>query len=198
MVNALITSKSAFASSGAAAVEFDSSASAGGNFVARRRREEDATHDVTIDGSAQSPVILGAEKDVAPVLRRTRYRRVVDGVSAAEGLLSQNPTQGIIDQSAAFWSREIDLALIAVINGLFDPTSGILKTTHKRSVAVGSGAAVPISFSDIVRAAGLIGDAGTDLAAVAMHSRQYADLCLEVGAKPSFLPIGPSPVTIAA
>lgn len=186
---ARITARSAFIGAGAAGVEI-LSAPAGGNFVQRNKQAEDTTRAEVIDGNASTPAILGVHDEIAPVLRRKRVRKAFDGVNAALGLLSQDPSAAVIEQSAAYWATEIDHAIISVLSGVFDASAGICRVTHRRSVATTSPTApVPISYSQIVRAGGMLGDNVLDLASVAVHGTQWSDLLLEVGSKANFIPL---------
>ena len=185
----MMSARSAFVGSGAAGIE-PADASSGGNFYQRRVDLEDAGHGVVIDGDPSTPATVGACRDLSPILRRKRVRRVVDGVLAAEGRsLTASPAEDVIRQSAASWAREVDEAVLAHLTALFDGSAGCLRTSHKLSVATGSAPYVPISYAGIVRAAAMIGDAASDLAAIVVHSKQWADLSLETAAKPQFLPL---------
>lgn len=186
-----VAQRSPFIGSGVASLTND--AQAGGNFYARRVRDEDATRANVIDGvTSHTATIIDAVRDLAPVLRRVRPRMVVDGSMAAEGRLSANPTEDVIAQSATYWQREIDEALLAVVNALLDSSAGCLKDTHLKSVATGSAPYVPLSYASVVNAATLAGDSVSDYAAIVVHSKQWADVQLENAAKTTFLPLGGS------
>ena len=184
---ARITQRSAFIGAGAAGVEILSN-SAGGNFAQRNKWAEDTTRAEVIDGNASTPVILGATAELAPLLRRKRVRKAFDGVNAAMGLLSQDPNAATIEQSANYWATEIDTAIISMLSGVFDAAAGICRATHRRSV-VSLAPAVPvaISYAQIVRAGGMLGDNVLDLANLTVHGVQWSDLLLEVGAKANFI-----------
>lgn len=186
-----ISQQSPFVASGVASITND--ASQGGNFYSRRVRDEDGTRAETIDGTTvHTPVTLGSEKDISPVLRRVRPRLVVDGVKAAEGRLSANPTEDLIAQSASFWQREMDEALLSCINAAFDGTNGALRTTHRHVIATSSPAYVPASYGAVLKAAKKAGDSIADYSAVIVHSDVWADLAAENGARPAFLPLSGS------
>lgn len=183
-LRALITQRSAFISSGGALVETVSGASLGGHQYTRPRWNEDGTRAEIIDGTSSTPTVIGTSPDIAPVTRRKRVRTSVDGVLASIGLLSQDPNQATLEQSAAYWAAEIDSALVAVCTGLFDGSAGALRTTHRRTVATTAPTAVvPISYAQVVRAASLLGDNLLDLSVLVVHSMQWADLALEVASK---------------
>ncbi len=182
-VHALVTAKSAFIASGGAIVETVTGATLGGHLFTRPRWNEDGTRAEIIDGTASTPSAIGTSPDIAPVTRRKRVRTSIDGTLAAIGLGSANPDAAALDQSAAYWAREIDSALVGVCKGLFDGSAGALRTTHRRSIAAASGTAVPIAYAQAVRAAALLGDNLLDLSVMVVHSLQWADLALEIGAK---------------
>ncbi len=193
LLNFQLSQKSAFVGSGAAG--FESLTSLGGNFYMRFRADEDTGHGVVITGTAVSPSAIGTSPDIAPVLRRVRARKAVDGMNAALGLLSMSPTEAILRQTATWWAAEFDAVFASILAGLFDGSSGVLRTTHRRSVATASPTTpVPISYGQIVQAASLAGDTVFDLAAIVMHSKCWADLCLEAGAKISFETLGGTPI----
>lgn len=187
---ARITTRSAFMGSGAAGVELLSGNGGGGNFAQRNKWAEDTTRAEVIDGDPSTPTIIGINGELAPVLRRKRVRKAFDGVNAGLGLLTQDPNAATIEQSAAFWAAEIDYAIIAVLSGVFDASAGIMRATHRRSVASTSPAAkVPITFAQVVRAGGMLGDNVLELANLTVHGAQWSDLLLESGGKANFIPL---------
>jgi hypothetical protein len=186
-----ISQQSPFVASGVASITND--AQGGGNFYSRRVRNEDLERAKVIDGTTiHTPSTLGAEKDISPVLRRVRPRLVVDGVKAAEGRLSANPTEDLIAQSASYWQREFDEALLACINAAFDGTDGCLRTSHRSVIATSSAPYVAASYGAVIKAAKKAGDSIGDYAAVVVHSDVWADLTAENAAKSTFLPLGGS------
>lgn len=188
---AFITQKSAFTASAAAGANFNAGAQMGGDFFALSRWNEDTTAAEVIDGSASTPGSVANYKDVAPVLRRKRVRGIVDGVDAALGQqIAVNPTEAILTQAAAYWAREIDNTFVKTLTGLFDSSSGVLRTTHRSAIGVASGTAVPASFNAIVDAGTLLGDNFNDLAILVCHSKVWGNLQKETGSKANWIPIG--------
>lgn len=186
-----VSQRSPFIGSGVASLTND--AQGGGNFYARRVRDEDVTRANVIDGTtSHTATIIDAVRDYAPVLRRVRPRMVVDGSMAAEGRLSASPTEDVIAQSAVYWQREIDEALMAVVNALLDSSAGCLKDTHLSSIGTSSAPYVTLSYNSVIKAATLAGDAVSDYGAIVMHSKQWADVQSENAAKATFLPLGGS------
>lgn len=167
----------------------------GGNFAQRNKWKEDTTRAESIDGTASTPAILGIDGELAPILRRKRVRKAFDGVDAALGLLSQDPNAATIEQTAAYWAAEIDAAVISMLKGVFDASAGICRSTHRRRIGNTTGALVPLTYAQLVRTGGLLGDNALDLASITVHGAQWSDLLLERGNATSFLPLdGSAPV----
>jgi len=190
-LSAFISQKSAFAASAAAGANFNAGAQMGGNFFSLGRWKEDTTAAEVIDGSASTPGAVASYADIAPILRRKRVRGIVDGVDAALGQqISVNPTQAILEQAAAYWAREIDNTFVQSLTGLFDGSSGVLRTTHRSPMGVASGTPVPASFSLLVDAGTALGDNFNDLAILVCHSKVWANLQKEAGSKATYIPMG--------
>lgn len=193
-VTVLSSSKSAFFGTGVAVIEESDGYGRGRNFLRRRYGNEDSTAGIPIDGTAHTPAIINATADVAPVLRRLRFRRAVDGSGAAEGgALALNPTQRILDSTIAWWSAEWDRVILAELAAAFDPSAGVLYDTHVHDIATSSGAIAPLSFASVVEGSTLIGDRFRDLAVLVCHSRVAADIIREAGARPLAAPIAGQP-----
>lgn len=193
-VSALVATKSPFINSGAAVVQFEDTSGMGGHFITKRYADEDGDHDTRITGTVLTPSYLNAVSDVAPVCRRARFRRVLDGQGAAEGgMLASNPTARIIETQAEWWAKEFDLALLACLAGAFDESTGVLRDSHALNVASSGGAAVALSYSRVVEAGALLGDRANDLRALVVRSEVAADLVREAGAKFDARPIGDTP-----
>lgn len=195
MVATQAANRSAFVGSGAAVVEPADPIAMGGNFYRRKFADLDSTGAEKIDGvTPLTPQIIGAHADVGPIIRRARFRRIVDGAAAAEGgLLAASPTQRVIDSTAAYWSLEYDTALLNVLAAAFD-AAGPLYATHRFPAAATSGAKVVLSFAKVIEAASILGDRQNDLTALVCHSAVAKDLVLEMGARISALPISGTPL----
>lgn len=190
-----VSQKSPFISSGL--VTIDDSAAGGGNFAARRLQDEDTAAALKIDGTtSHAASTIGALRDYAPILRRVRPRIIPDGQLAAEGRLSgSSPSAIVLEQSATYWQREADDALLAVVSALFDEDDGCLFDTHCKTLATDSPSTpVPMSYGAILDALALAGDSVQEYAALALHSKQWTDLQKEAAAKISFVAITGSPV----
>lgn len=190
-----VSQRSPFISSGL--VTIDDSAAGGGNFAAKRLRDEDTAAALKIDGvTSHAASTIGAVQDYAPVLRRVRPRIIPDGQLAAEGRLSgSSPSAVVLEQSAAYWTREADDAFLAVLSALFDEAAGCLFDTHCKTLATASPSApVTMGYSAILDALALAGDSVQEYAALVLHSKQWKDLQQEAAAKISFQSITGSPV----
>lgn len=192
-VSALVATKSPFINSGAAVVQFEDTSGMGGHFITKRYADEDGDHDTRITGTVLTPSYLNAVSDVAPVCRRARFRRVLDGQGAAEGgMLASNPTARIIETQAEWWAKEFDLALLACLAGAFDESTGVLKDSHVLDHS-GTTTSSVLSFGRVVDAGALLGDRANDLRALVVRSEVAANLVQEAGAKLDARPIGDVP-----
>jgi hypothetical protein len=84
---------------------------------------------------------------------------------AAE-LAGDDPMFAIARRTGEYWVREQQKTLLAALNGVF---TGPLAATH----VVNGGTAVPLGADSMIDGIATLGDAGQELAAVAMHSGAY-------------------------
>ncbi len=84
---------------------------------------------------------------------------------AAE-LAGDDPMFAIARRTGEYWVREQQKTLLSILAGVF---AGPLSTTH----SVNGGAAVPLGADSMIDGIATLGDAGQELAAVAMHSGAY-------------------------
>ena len=193
VIRTLSAQRSPFFSSGVAVLEEIDAFGRGGNFVKRKYSAEDSVHGTRITGDEQVPSRLGAHADVAPVLRRLRLRTFIDGEGAAEGgIMSEDPSGRILQQTISWWTRETDEVLLACLAGAFG-TGGCLEATHLHDVTGSGPTPGKLTYSGVMDAAARLGDAAADLALVVMHSRQYLDVVKEAGARASSVPVGSEP-----
>lgn len=195
MIAVNLANKSAFISPGVAVVEPADPIAMGGNFYKRRFSDHDSTAAEKIDGvTPLTPQVIGAHSDIGPIIRRARFRRIVDGAAAAEGgLAAENPSARIVESTAAYWANEYDQALLNVLAAAFDAT-GPLYSTHLYPLAVTTGAKVALSFASAIEASAILGDRANDLVALVCHSQVAKDLVLEMGARAMAVPIGGTPL----
>lgn len=192
-IRTLSSQRSPFFSSGIAVLDEIDGAGMGGNFVKRKYNAEDGEHGTRVTGDEQTPSRLGAHRDVAPVLRRLRLRTFVDGEGAAEGgIMSEDPSGRILQQTISWWTRETDLVLLSCLAGAFG-TGGALESTHLHDVTGAGTYPGKLTYAGVMDGAARLGDAAADLALLVLHSRQYLDIVKEAGARASSVPVGSEP-----
>ncbi|HWI57865.1 MAG TPA: major capsid protein [Bacillota bacterium] len=99
----------------------------------------------------------------------------------AKMLAGDDPMRRIADLVAGFWARDLQTMMLQTLAGLFDNTNGVLRTTHRLNlysdVVAGSITdAMRLTGESFVDATVKLGDLGTRLTAVAMHSEVEAFL----------------------
>lgn len=99
----------------------------------------------------------------------------------AKLLAGDDPMRRIGDLVGGFWARDLQTTLLKILDGLFDNTAGVLRTTHRLNiysdVVAGSITdAMRLVGSTFVDATAKLGDASSKLVAVAMHSEVEAAL----------------------
>lgn len=133
-----------------------------------------------IEGDDLTPDMITSNKDVSTTIRRAKMWAATD-LSAA--LAGSDPMAAIGDLVAGFWARDRQKELIAILNGVF----GSYTDTDSKTVtplashilditSASSAAAKKISASAFIDACQLLGDAQSELTAVAMHSATKAYL----------------------
>jgi hypothetical protein len=91
----------------------------------------------------------------------------------AKLLAGDDPMRRIADLVSGFWARDLQTMMLKILDGLFDNTTGTLRTTHRLNIY--SDVASPADTnrligSTFIDALQKLGDRSTDLVAVAMHS----------------------------
>lgn len=118
--------------------------------------------------AAITPTNITTGTDMAAIIRRVKSWGST-GLAAA--LSGADPMAAIGDLVAAFWARDMQKELIAILKGALGAA-----TTNVLDVSAGVGELgyfTPVSF---VNAQALLGDAAGQLSGVAMHSATYHDL----------------------
>ena len=133
-----------------------------------------------IEGDDLTPEKITSNKDVSTTIRRAKMWAATD-LSAA--LAGSDPMAAIGDLVAGFWARDRQKELIAILKGVFgsyNDTSSQAVTPLKEHIlditTASSAAAKKISASAFIDACQLLGDAQSELTAVAMHSATKAYL----------------------
>jgi len=183
---AMLPNHLVFAASGAAVVDFDALAQSGGDTITVKRFAEDTTADEINGGVTSTAGALTSVSDIGVVCHRKRVRGVDDVVKALLGTGDADAVnREIARQNTNYWTAKSEKAMVSVLKGLFDDTTGILKDTHRNKTAAAA------SFDDIVDTMSLLGDNMEDLRLMIAHSKAWADLLKETGGKANYLPIGP-------
>ncbi len=117
-----------------------------------------------IEGEDLTAKKISSSKDVSATIRRAAMWSATDLAAAMAGA---DPMKAIGDLVAGFWSRNMQKELVAVLTGVFASTS---MADHVLDVSAGTGKAAYISASSFIDAMQLLGDAQSQLTAVAMHS----------------------------
>lgn len=131
----------------------------------------------TLEGVKMTAKKIGSNKDVSTtILRQNMWG--ASNLSAA--LAGADPMKAIGDLVAAYWARDMQKELIAILSGVFGTTTAGLEGTpaaetrmadHILDLTTGkSDAAKLISASAFIDACQMLGDAQSQLTGVAMHS----------------------------
>ncbi len=133
---------------------------------------EDLTGDSEpiIEGEDLTANKITSNKDVSVTIRRAKMWAATD-LSAA--LAGSDPMAAIGDLVAAYWSRDMQKELIAILTGVF---SSDTMENHVLDVSTKSGSSANISASVFIDGLQMLGDAQYQLTAVAMHSATKAYL----------------------
>lgn len=116
------------------------------------------------EGTELTAKKITSNKDVSTTIRRAAMWSATD-LSAA--LAGADPMAAIGNLVAGFWARDMQKELINILNGVFAATT---MTNHVLDVSVEEGAAANISASVFIDGLQMLGDAQSQLTAVAMHS----------------------------
>ena len=142
---------------------------------------EDLTGDSepVIEGAALTAKQITSNKDVATTIRRANMWAATDLSAALSGY---DPMRAVADLVSAYWARDLQKELIAVLNGVFGSyTEGGETVTpmadHIADItSASSEAAKKISASAFIDALQLLGDAQGSLTSVVMDSATKAYL----------------------
>lgn len=133
-----------------------------------------------IEGKDLEENKIASNKDVAAIFRRAKMWSATDLSAAMAGA---DPMLAIGDLVAAFWQRDLQKELIAVLNGIFGTVpagdGGTAETrleSNLLDISSKSGAAGNWSGSAFIDAEQLLGDAKAQLTGICMHSATEAAL----------------------
>ena len=136
-----------------------------------------------IEGEDLEDNKIQSGKDVAAIIRRAKMWSASDLSAAMAG---KDPMEAIASLVAGFWARDMQKELIALLKGIFgtvpagsgegaQPAETRLQS-NILDISSGSGNAAKWSGAAFVDAQQCLGDAKTQLTAVAMHSAVEAEL----------------------
>jgi hypothetical protein len=130
---------------------------------------------VSTDDPAQNatPDKLSQGQDMARKIRRNKGVQTANLVSS---LLAQDPLDVAAQLFADYWVREEQRILISVLNGVFAAASMAGNLLPLASEDGAGEDAVLMDAEVSANAHALLGDAGVDLVAIAMHSRIFWNL----------------------
>ena len=130
-----------------------------------------------VEGADLADNKITSNKDVAAIIRRAKMWSATD-LSAA--LAGTDPMGAIGTLVANFWARDMQKELIAILKGIFGTTSETTPVTRLASnlldISSLTGSAAKWSASAFIDAQQLLGDAQSQLNAVAMHSATWSNL----------------------
>lgn len=136
-----------------------------------------------IEGKDLEDNKISSNRDVAAIIRRAKMWSATDLSAAMAGT---DPMKAIGELVAAFWARDMQKELIAVLNGVFGTvpaaSGGETATAETRlesnlmDISGEKGAAANWSASAFIDAEQRLGDAKSQLTGIAMHSATEAYL----------------------
>lgn len=115
---------------------------------------------------------ITTKKDVAVIIRRANMWGATDLSAAMSG---KDPMKAIADLVAAFWARDLQKELLAILAGVFSASDNSMDG-HVHDISAETGNAAKWSASAFIDAMQLLGDAKAQLKAVCMHSAVEAAL----------------------
>lgn len=128
----------------------------------------------TLEDVKMTPTKIGSNKDVSTTILR---QKMWGSSNLAASLAGSDPMKAVGDLVAAYWARDMQKELIAILAGVFGtytPEGGDAVTpmgSHILDLTKATAAAAKvISASAFIDACQLLGDAQSQLSGVAMHS----------------------------
>jgi hypothetical protein len=153
--------------------EFDQIAGGGGKTANLPFwKEPTGDSEVLSDSAGMTVDRITAGQDVCAIHNRGKLW----GTNILAKLLSgDDPAEAIANFVGGFWARDLQRIMLKILDGLFDNTNGVLRTTHRLNIYQD---VVAGSITDAMRLTGdtfvdglqKLGDANPKLTAVAMHS----------------------------
>lgn len=181
MVPAILTERMDFLSTGLATSDYDNTKiTEGGVFVEVPYYNELAGLDEVItDSTSLTPQKIATGKDIGVIC----HRGAAWGSRELAKILSgDDPMKELARQLAAFWAYRMQQSCLSVLNGVFEPTNGVLAgagaatNSHFSNVAQGASAAVTITDSAAIDAQLKLGDQMDQFDIMICHSKVWADI----------------------
>lgn len=126
--------------------------------------------EVLSDSDPLVPEKISAGKDTAPVLIRGKAWSANE---LAGSLAGSDPMSAAGEQVAKWWNVQEQKILIAILNGIF---ASALKTSHCKDISGEIGSKAVVSANNLLDTKQLLGDAASDLKAIAMNSAVFTYL----------------------
>lgn len=123
--------------------------------------------EILSDVTGLTAAVIGGNSQIG--VRNLRGRAWQSSDLAAE-LAGDDPMLAIARRTGEYWVRDTQAVMISILTGLFAAT-GPLATSH-----TAGGTGTELTGQAMIDAIATLGDAGQDLAAVAMHSGAYYKL----------------------
>ena len=113
--------------------------------------------------------------ELAYVTRKARPRTMDKSDVDA---LGQNgtPLDNFAAQTVEYWAYNTQATIWSALKGIFDPSAGVLLSTHVNKIGVTSGVPVPASRAHVARTKGKVGDQAPRLRFLIAHSSIVEDL----------------------
>lgn len=133
-----------------------------------------------VEGADLTAKDIGSGKVIAPILRRAAMWASTDLSAALAGV---DPLKEIADKVAAFWDRDLNKELIAILNGIFGTTGSKESGTTQLAANIHDISAKSsnntFSAKEFINAEQKLGDAKSQLTAVAMNSATHSLLRIQ-------------------
>lgn len=123
--------------------------------------------EILSDITGLTAAVIGGNSQIG--VRNLRGRAWQSSDLAAE-LAGDDPMLAIARRTGEYWVRDTQSVMLSILTGLFSAT-GPLATSH-----TSGGTSTELAGTAMINAIAKLGDAGQDLAAVAMHSAAYYKL----------------------
>jgi hypothetical protein len=132
--------------------------------------------EVLNDSAELTPEKIGTGQDSAAVHNRGK---AWGANILVKWLAGDDPMARIADLVAGFWARDLQTMMLKTLDGLFDNTTGVLRTSHRLNIYTDIASPLDtakLTGSTFIDGLQKLGDHSLELVAVAMHSDVEASL----------------------